>query len=83
MKLREIFLGKAAHWIPWPIIIVLMYWMDKAHFHVLHFNFFALALVGISIAVFALFLLGSKGGDRVTREPFPQDSHVEGTGSED
>jgi len=83
MKLREIFLGKPAHWIPWPIIIALMYWMDKAHFHVLRFNFFALALVALSAAVVALFLLGSKRGDRVTREPFPEESNIAGTGSED
>lgn len=83
MKLREIFLGKPVHWLPWPIIIVLMYWMDKLHFHVLRFNFFALALVGMSTAVAALLLLSSKRGERVTREPFPEDTNVEGTGSED
>ena len=83
MKLREVFLGKPVHWAPWPIIVALMYWMDKEHFHVLRFNFFALALVLISAAVVALFLLSSKHGERVTREPFPEDSNVAGTGSED
>ena len=83
MKLGKVFLGKPVHWIPWPIIIALMYWMDKAHFHVLRFNFFALALVCIAAATIALFLLSSKRGEQVTREPLPEDSHVEGTGSED
>jgi hypothetical protein len=83
MKLRKVFLGKPLHWVPWPIIVALMYWMDKEHFHILHFNFFALALVLISAAVVALFLLSSEHGDRVTREPFPENSNVEGTARED
>jgi hypothetical protein len=83
MKLREIFLGKPLHWLPWPIIAVLMVWMNSAHFHILRFNFFALALVGISAAVVAFFLVSSRSGERLTREPFAEDKDIAGTGTED
>lgn len=83
MKLREVFLGKPAHWLPWVVIAPLMKWMDSMHFHILHFNFFALALLGISAAVLAFFVLTSRADDRVTREPFAESGDVAGTGSED
>ena len=83
MKLRQIFLGKPVHWVPWVFIAVLLVWMNSAHFHVLHFNFFSLALLGISIAVVVLFLLSSRKGELLTREPFPEDRDVAGTGTED
>ena len=83
MKLREIFLGRPIHWAIWAFIVAVMLWMNKAHFHVLHFNLFALALVGMAAAAVALFLLSSRPGDRITRDPFPEDKDVAGTGSED
>lgn len=83
MKLRDIFLGKPLHWLPWAVIATLMLWMNSAHFHVLHFNFFALALLGISAAVLTLLLSSSRPEDRVTREPFPESQEMTGTGSED
>lgn len=83
MKLRQVFLGKPVHWIPWVIIAGLMLWMNSVHFHVLHFNFFALALLGVSAAVLALFILSSRGREQLTRDPFPESKDVAGTGSED
>jgi len=83
MKLRQIFLGKPVHWIPWVFIAGLMLWMNSAHFHVLHFNFFALTLLGVSAAVLALFILSSRRGEQLTRDPFPESKNVSGTGSED
>ena len=83
MKLREIFLGKPIHWLPWPIIAVLMVWMNSAHFHVLRFNMYALSLLAISAAVVAFVLLTSNRDERITREPFAEDRDVAGTGTED
>ncbi|MBE0622851.1 MAG: hypothetical protein IH605_19855 [Burkholderiales bacterium] len=83
MKLREIFIGKPVHWAPWVIIAALMLWMNSTHFHVLHFNFFALALIGMAAGTVALFLLSSRPGELVTREPFAESQDVAGTGSED
>jgi hypothetical protein len=83
MKLGKIFLGKPVHWLPWLILAPLMKWMDATHFHILYFNFFALALLGIAAAVLALFLLSSHSGEQLTRDPFPDGRDVAGTGSED
>ena len=83
MKLREIFLGKPLHWLPWPIIAALMAWMNSVHFHILRFNFFALALVCVAAAVVAFFLVSSRREERITRESFVESKDVAGTGRED
>lgn len=83
MKLRDIFLGKPVHWLPWPIIAVLMAWMNSVHFHVLRFNMYALSLLAMSAAVVAFVLLTSRRGEQLTREPLAEERDVAGTGGED
>ena len=83
MKLREIFLGKPVHWLPWPIIAVLMAWMNSVHFHILRFNMYALSLLAISAALVAFIFLSSKPGEQITREPFADQREVTGSGRED
>lgn len=83
MKLREVFLGKPVHWIPWPLLGVLFVWMDKVHLHVTRFNTFAFVLLGVSAVVVALFLMTTRRGEQVTREPIPEQDGAQGTGSED
>ena len=83
MKLRQVFLGKPIHWLPWPIIAVIMAWMNSVHFHVLRFNFFALALLVIAAGALAFFLLTSRKGERITREPFADGADVAGTAKEE
>jgi len=83
MKPGKVFLGKPIHWLPWPIIVVLMVWMDKIHFHILRFNFFALALLVIAAVALAFFLLTSRKGERITREPFAEGADVAGTAKEE
>jgi len=83
VKLREIFLGKPIHWLPWPIIAALMVWMNSVHFHILRFNMYALSLLAISTAVVAFVLLTSKRDEQVTREPFAEHREGAGTGTED
>ena len=83
MQLRKVFLGKPIHWIPWPLIAVLFVWMDKVHLHVTRFNTFTFALLGVSVAVVVLFLLTTRRGEQVTREPIPEGDGGQGTGSED
>lgn len=83
MKLKEVFLGKPIHWLPWPIIAAIMAWMNSVHFHILRFNFFALALLVMAAAVIAFFLLTSHKGERITREPFGEGAEVAGTAKEE
>jgi hypothetical protein len=83
MKLREVFLGKPVHWLPWPLIAVVFVWMDKVHLHVTRFNTFAFVVLGLAVAVIALFLLTTRRGEQVTREPIPTEDSGAGTGSED
>jgi 4-hydroxybenzoate polyprenyltransferase len=81
VKLREIFLGKPIHWLPWPLIAALMVWMNSVHFHILRFNMFALALVAVSAAVVAFLLLSSKRDEQITRESF-EEGELGGTGTD-
>jgi hypothetical protein len=83
VKLREIFLGKPVHWLPWPIIAALMAWMNSVHFHILRFNMYALSLLAMSAIVVVFVLLTSKRDEQVTREPFAEERDAAGTGSED
>ena len=83
MKLRQVFLGKPIHWLPWPIIVAFMVWMDKTHFHILRFNFFALALLLTAAAVMGFFLFTSRKSERITREPFAEAADVAGTAKEE
>ena len=83
MKLREIFLGKPIHWLPWPIIAVLFIWMNSVHLHVTRFNAFAFVLLAVAAAVVAWVRLTTRRDELVTREPIPEDPGAGGTGSED
>lgn len=83
MRLRDVFLGKPIHWLPWPIIAVLFVSMDKVHMHVTQFNSFTFVLLGISAGVVVFFLLTTRRGEQVTREEIPEDGGAQGTGSED
>ena len=83
MRLRDVFLGKPIHWLPWPIIAVLFVSMDKVHMHVTQFNSFTFVLLGISAGVVVFFLQTTRRGEQVTREEIPEDGGAQGTGSED
>lgn len=71
MKLRDVFLGKPIHWLPWPILAVLFIWMNSVHLHVTRFNLFALCLLAVAAALVAFVLLSTRPGELVTREPIP------------
>ena len=83
MSLRRIFLGKPAHWLPWPLIAVLFVWMNTVHLHVTRFNSFAFVLLGLAAGVVAFFLLTTRRGEAVTREPIPGEDGAQGTAGED
>lgn len=83
MKLRRIFLGKAVHWLPWPVIGVLFIWMNSEHLHVTRFNVFAFVLLGIAVAIVAFLLLTARPGEEITREPIPQEGGPVETKGED
>jgi hypothetical protein len=83
VKLREVFLGKPIHWLPWPIIAVLFVWMDKVHLHVTRFNTFAFVVLGVAIAAVAWVRFTTRSDELVTREPIPEEPGAPGTGSED
>jgi len=83
LAVRKIFLGKPLHWLPWPLLGVLFVWMNKVHLHVIRFNTFAFVLLGLSVGVVAFFVLTTRRGEQVTREPIPEQGGAQGTGSED
>lgn len=82
MKLRDVFLGKPVHWLPWPIIAGLFVWMDSVHLHVTQFNTFAFVILGIAAGVVVFFVLTARPEEQVTREPIPAAAELPGSGSD-
>jgi len=83
MKLHSVFLGKAVHWLPWPIIGAVFIWMNSEHLHVTRFNVFASVLLGMAAGIVAFLRLTSRPGEQITREAIPQEGGIEGTAGED
>jgi len=83
MKLRNVFLGKPVHWLPWPIIAGLFVWMDSVHLHVTQFNTFAFVILGIAAAVVVFFVSTTRPGEPVTRELIPSEGEQTGAGGDD
>lgn len=81
MKLRDVFLGKPIHWLPWPVIAALYVWMNSVHLHVTRFNTFAFILLGIAAAVVAFVVLTTRRDEQVTRESIPQEERPSPDGS--
>lgn len=83
MRLRDVFLGKPIHWLPWPILAVLFVWMNAVHLHVTRFNEFALLLLAAAAGVVALVVLTTRRDEQVTREPIPEEPGAAQPGGED
>jgi hypothetical protein len=82
MKLRDVFLGKPIHWLPWPCIAGVYIWMNSVHLHVTRFNSFAFVILGIAAAAVAFMLFTTRRDEQVTREPIPGDGGAEAGGGE-
>lgn len=70
----QIFLGKWWHWVVLILVAAVMWWTGSERMHVKTFNpFLILVLVMTIVAVLAL-VLGSRPGERVTREELVDDA---------
>ena len=71
--MREIFLGKPWHWGLAIIVGALLWWAGSFRAHVIHFNWFLIALCLGSAATLLAIVLTMKDGEQVTRDPLDDD----------
>jgi hypothetical protein len=68
--MRELFIGKPAHWLIWIVIVPVLFAMSRVHLQVRHFNLFLAVVFLLGTGAVLAVLLTSRAGERVTREPF-------------
>jgi hypothetical protein len=71
--MREIFLGRPSHWLALAVIAAVLWLVGEYHLHVTQFNWFALIVLGLSVAVLSLVVFRYRPGERVMREPIEDD----------
>ena len=78
--MREIFLGKPWHW---GLVLgagAILWWAGSFRAHVIHFNWFLIALCIGSAAALLAIVLTQKEGDQVTRDPLDADDAADADG---
>jgi hypothetical protein len=72
--MREIFLGKAIHWLVVVVVIGILWWLGANLIQTRDFHLFLSVLFLLTAGAVAAIMLTTRKGDRVTREPFEDDS---------
>ncbi|WP_340107716.1 hypothetical protein [Pikeienuella sp. HZG-20] len=71
--MRDIFLGKPAHWLIVAVLAGLGWGAGLARLHVTDFNLFVIGLTAVSAVALALVIWTSGADERVTRDPIEED----------
>lgn len=74
MKLRDLLIGKAVHWVVLVAIVAVLAWLGHLKLHVRAFNQFSFALLGMTAAAVLFMVLFHRKGERVTRDPLDEAS---------
>ena len=77
--MRNVFLGKWWHWLLLAAATVLLWQAGKMKLHVVYFNTFVLLLLAGTVALLLILLLGTKPGERVTRDDLEEVSQDQST----
>ncbi|MEM7426697.1 MAG: hypothetical protein AAF441_11405 [Pseudomonadota bacterium] len=70
--MREIFLGKPFHWGLLALAAAVLWWAGSVRAHVIHFNWFLIALCLGACAMVLLVLRSTGQDEQVTRDPLPE-----------
>ncbi len=76
--MSRVFLGKPLHWAILAVLVGLGWATGRARLHVIEFNGFILALLGVTAVVVLVVLATSRPGERVTRDPLEPDDETDG-----
>ncbi|NQU57450.1 MAG: hypothetical protein HQ513_09450 [Rhodospirillales bacterium] len=66
--MKDIFLGKALHWLALIAIIPIMAVIGKLHIHVSQFNSYIGMVIIIVVVLLAIIILPHRPGEQLTRE---------------
>ena len=80
--LRSLFLGKWWHWLLLVVITVLLWQAGQIKLHVIHFNWFFMALLAGSVASLLVLIYGTPSGEQVTRDKLVENDEEQSPGSE-
>jgi len=72
--MSRIFLGKPIHWLIFVIIMGVLAWLGFGLVQTRNFHLFLIVLVALVAGSVAAIMLTTKNSDRVTREPFEDDT---------
>ncbi|WP_323795074.1 hypothetical protein [Nisaea sp.] len=70
--MREIFLGKARHWLLLVVVAVCFFLTGIYHLHVSQFNIFVSITMVMAVMLVFSVILDYRPGDRITREDLPE-----------
>jgi len=70
---RAIFIGPLRYWLMWPVIVAVLYACGRQVLHVRDFVSFIFVVLVLAAAVVVFVVMSYRPGERVTREPFPED----------
>ena len=71
--MTNLFLGKPLHWFVLAAVAAGMWFVGELRLHVIHFNSFVLAVLGISVVCVLIVLFGNGRGERLTRDEIEPD----------
>lgn len=66
--MSNLFLGKPLHWLLLIIIAAGLWYAGDLRLHIVHFDAFIVALLGVAVACVAIVLYGPGHGERMTRD---------------
>lgn len=72
MKVRDVFIGRARHWLVLVAVVAGLAALGSTSAHVRHFVPFVLGVLAIGVACVAAVLVGHRPDLRVTREPLDE-----------
>jgi len=72
--MSPLFHGPLRHWAMLIGVLGLLSWMGLSGLHTHHFNLFLIALIAIALGVVIFAVATYRKGERVTRDPFEEES---------
>jgi apolipoprotein N-acyltransferase len=72
--MNRIFLGKPWHWMMLAALFAVLWWMGSDQLQTKDYTLFLTVLIGMTAALVLAICVGYRHGERITRDPFDDDS---------
>ena len=71
--MRDIFLGKAIHWLVLVVVMAVLWWLGAKLVQTRDYHLFLGVLFLLIVGAVAAMIVTTRKGEQVTREPFEDD----------